>query len=103
MVRAPFVIIIALARFFSDKAHLRGFSLKELIAPGLLLAVPALLIMKQPDLGTAILIASSGLIALFLAGITALIAVPLALFLGITAALKRNSIYGVFSISIFRL
>ncbi|OED38910.1 ABC transporter permease [Chromatiales bacterium (ex Bugula neritina AB1)] len=30
---------------------------------------------------------------LFLAGITALIAVPLALFLGITAALKRNSIY----------
>ena len=30
---------------------------------------------------------------LFLAGVTALIAVPLALFLGITAALKRNSIY----------
>jgi len=30
---------------------------------------------------------------LFLAGITALVAVPLALFLGITAALKRNSIY----------
>lgn len=33
---------------------------------------------------------------LFLAGITALIAVPLALFLGITAALKRNSIYDRF-------
>ncbi|MEP1210044.1 MAG: ABC transporter permease [Rhizobiaceae bacterium] len=30
---------------------------------------------------------------LFLAGFTALIAVPLSLFLGITAALKRNSIY----------
>ena len=30
---------------------------------------------------------------LFLAGMTALIAVPLALFLGITAALKRNSFY----------
>ncbi|WP_372893859.1 ABC transporter permease [Rhodosalinus sp.] len=30
---------------------------------------------------------------LFLAGMTALIAVPLALFLGITAALKRNSLY----------
>ena len=30
---------------------------------------------------------------LFLAGFTALIAVPLSLFLGITAALKRNSVY----------
>lgn len=30
---------------------------------------------------------------LFLAGITAIIAVPLSLFLGITAALKRNSVY----------
>ena len=33
---------------------------------------------------------------LFLAGITALIAVPLALFLGISAALKRNSLYDRF-------
>ncbi len=30
---------------------------------------------------------------LFLAGVTALVAVPLSLFLGITAALKRNSLY----------
>lgn len=60
------VIIIALARFFSEKAHLRGFNLKELIAPGLLLAVPALLIMKQPDLGTALLILCiGGTMALF--------------------------------------
>jgi rod shape determining protein RodA len=60
------VIIIALARFFSEKAHLRGFSLKELIAPGLLLAVPALLIMKQPDLGTALLVLCiGGTMALF--------------------------------------
>jgi len=33
---------------------------------------------------------------LFLAGLTALIAVPLSLFLGITAALKRNSFYDRF-------
>lgn len=54
------VIIIALARFFSEKAPVRGFSLKELIAPGLLLAVPALMIMKQPDLGTALLVLCIG-------------------------------------------
>ncbi len=35
-----------------------------------LIGLPAFLIAKQPDLGTAILIASSGLIVLFLAGIS---------------------------------
>ena len=37
---------------------------------GVLVLLPTLLIAKQPDLGTAILIASSGLIALFLAGLS---------------------------------
>jgi rod shape determining protein RodA len=54
------VIIITLARYFSDKAHLRGFSLRELVVPGLLLGLPALLIMKQPDLGTALLVMCIG-------------------------------------------
>lgn len=35
-----------------------------------MIVVPALLIAKQPDLGTSLLIASSGLIVLFLAGIS---------------------------------
>lgn len=60
------VIIIVLARYFSDKAHLRGFSLKELVVPGLILGVPALMIMKQPDLGTALLVLCiGGTMALF--------------------------------------
>jgi rod shape determining protein RodA len=42
----------------------------RLIAGMLLIALPAFLIAKQPDLGTAILIASSGLIVIFLAGIS---------------------------------
>lgn len=36
----------------------------------LMIVVPSLLIAKQPDLGTSLLIASSGLIVLFLAGIS---------------------------------
>lgn len=36
----------------------------------LIIAVPTLLIARQPDLGTAVLIASSGLIVIFLAGIS---------------------------------
>jgi rod shape determining protein RodA len=41
----------------------------QLLAGGILIAVPMLMIAKQPDLGTALLIASSGFFVLFLAGL----------------------------------
>ncbi|HEY7773552.1 MAG TPA: rod shape-determining protein RodA, partial [Marinagarivorans sp.] len=43
--------------------------LKHIAGCLLLVALPAVLILKQPDLGTAIMVAVSGLIALFLAGL----------------------------------
>ncbi|GAB4259956.1 MAG: rod shape-determining protein RodA [Methylomicrobium sp.] len=43
---------------------------KQLGIAGLLIAVPALLIAKQPDLGTAILVLSSGAAVLFFAGLS---------------------------------
>ena len=42
----------------------------QLIVSALLVAIPTMLIMMQPDLGTAILIAASGLVIIFLAGIS---------------------------------
>ena len=44
--------------------------LKHVLIGFLLVLIPALLIARQPDLGTALLIASSGLFALFLAGLS---------------------------------
>jgi rod shape determining protein RodA len=41
----------------------------QLITGGVLIAVPMLMIAKQPDLGTALLIASAGFFVLFLAGL----------------------------------
>ena len=41
----------------------------DLIAMGLLIAVPTAMIVTQPDLGTALLIASSGLIVMLFAGL----------------------------------
>ena len=41
----------------------------QLLASAILIAVPMLMIAKQPDLGTALLIASSGFFVLFLAGL----------------------------------
>ena len=59
--------------------------LTDVIAALLLLGIPAMLIGMQPDLGTAILIAASGLIVLFMAGLSwRLIAV--AIIIVVTAA-----------------
>jgi len=45
-------------------------TLSRLLVAGLLTLVPVLLIAKQPDLGTALLVASAGAFTLFLAGIS---------------------------------
>ncbi|OQY25197.1 MAG: rod shape-determining protein RodA [Desulfobacteraceae bacterium 4572_35.2] len=63
------VIIIALAAYFSQHESNEGYRLKELIAPGLLLSVPVILTMKQPDLGTAMLLLFIGTTMALFAGI----------------------------------
>lgn len=58
---------ICVAAFFSARILPPRFT-HVLVAIGFIL-LPAALIIKQPDLGTAILVAASGLIGLFLAGL----------------------------------
>ncbi len=53
---AKLMLVITLASYYSSKDPDKGFTLKELIAPILLTAVPFLLILKQPDLGTALML-----------------------------------------------
>lgn len=50
------VIIMVYARYFNNVAITGGMTLRDLFHPFALLALPALMIMKQPDLGTAILV-----------------------------------------------
>jgi len=73
------VIIITLARYFAEKGHFFGHTLGELMIPFALLAVPVLLIIKQPDLGTAMLVVFIGLTMALLAGIRRRTAIALAL------------------------
>jgi rod shape determining protein RodA len=49
-------IIIALARYFDDHMIERSYRLKELLIPFFIVMLPFLLILKQPDLGTALMI-----------------------------------------------
>jgi len=79
--------ILALARFFHRPPNREGYSLKQLHLPFLLLLLPMVLILKQPDLGTAIvllLVFFSILIfvkirwsSLLTIGLTGAVAVPL--------------------------
>lgn len=49
-------LILALAKFFHRPPHPKGYSLKQLYLPFLLLLLPMGLILKQPDLGTSIIL-----------------------------------------------
>ena len=48
-------------------------SLRDVLVLLAIIAVPAALIAKQPDLGTALLVAAAGLLMIFLAGLSALV------------------------------
>jgi rod shape determining protein RodA len=59
---------MTIAWFLADKRL--PPTLPRLLVAGLLTLIPVLLIAKQPDLGTALLVASAGAFSLFLAGIS---------------------------------
>jgi rod shape determining protein RodA len=69
-------IILATARFYATlpAGELRRWN--AIWPPALLIGAPAALVMLQPDLGTATMIAAGGLVIMFLAGL------PLRLFVG---------------------
>ncbi len=50
-------VVILLARYFSKLVNARGVSIRELVRPVILVAIPFVLIVRQPDLGTAMVVA----------------------------------------------
>jgi rod shape determining protein RodA len=61
------IIIIVLARFFSE-VRTDKLALQDLCKAGILVAVPALLILMEPDLGTALALIPVALVGVYLAG-----------------------------------
>jgi rod shape determining protein RodA len=59
---AKIAVMLALARWFHMDAGKRkdGYGITSLVAPAAITLAPALLIMKQPDLGTALVVVSVG-------------------------------------------
>ena len=62
------IIIIVLARYFSEVRTDR-LTLPDLVKVGVLTIIPAVLILKQPDLGTAMVLLPVAVVGAFLAGI----------------------------------
>jgi len=62
-------VIMALARFYHARTYEQGRRLPALIMPLMLILLPAILVIKQPDLGTGLMIVAGGVGVIFLAGI----------------------------------
>jgi rod shape determining protein RodA len=74
-------LVLALARFYHGlSAEAAKFSWR-LVVPVVLIAMPTLLVAHQPDLGTAVLLASSGGAVMVLAGLSLRVVVALAVTL----------------------
>jgi rod shape determining protein RodA len=76
------VLIITLARYFSQ-ANDREASLSDVIKAGLIAGIPMALVLKQPDLGTALTYMPVAAMALFLGGLQARHALIILLVAGI--------------------
>jgi rod shape determining protein RodA len=61
------VLILALAKYFSEEND--RASLGDVVKAGLIAGVPMMLVLKQPDLGTALTYVPVAIMALFLGGI----------------------------------
>jgi len=62
-------VIIVLARYFHIRSYHQIGNPLHLAIPAFLILLPVALVIKQPDLGTAVMIALSGLVIFFIAGV----------------------------------
>ncbi len=62
-------LIMALAHYFHHKNHSALSSLRTYIIPLCLIALPSILVMRQPDLGTMLILVATGSVVIFMAGI----------------------------------
>src|SRR3990172_5882044 len=53
---AKLATAFAITKYFSDYPARYGYNVRELLIPGVLIAIPVLLVLKQPDLGTGMVI-----------------------------------------------
>ena len=73
------ILVIALASYYARREVTEGYGLKDLIMPGLIVFVPAILVFVQPDFGTAGILLIIAVAMTLLAGVRLSTLVPVAL------------------------
>ena len=66
---AKLSVTLALARFFAEDPKRGGYNLKDLAVPAVMVMVPLVLVLKQPDLGTALMLLLTSSLMTVIAGI----------------------------------
>ncbi|MBI5522866.1 MAG: rod shape-determining protein RodA [Desulfarculus sp.] len=66
---ARLAVILVLAHYFHRRDQNEPYKLRQLLAPVALVALPALLILKQPDLGTAVMVLIVGASVILVNGV----------------------------------
>ena len=66
---AKLSLTLALARYFAEDPKQGNYDLRDLAIPAAMVLVPLLLVLKQPDLGTAIMLLLTSSLIVMLAGV----------------------------------
>jgi rod shape determining protein RodA len=66
-------LVLSLARYFHGLDDETIGKFRYLILPSLMILMPTVLVLKEPDLGTAVVLAMSGIIVMFIAGVRLLV------------------------------
>jgi rod shape determining protein RodA len=77
---AKITILMVLAKFFSKNAGYKAYRLRDLWRPFLLIGIPTVLILKEPDLGTALILAITSFSVILIARMNWKSLLTLALF-----------------------
>ena len=64
-----FTVILALARYYHDLRYDRIAKISNIIIPSLIIFIPFLLIVSQPDLGTSLIVLLLGIFIMFFVGV----------------------------------
>jgi len=77
------ILILAVAKYFADLHHQRELSWSDFIKAGALVGVPMLMVLVQPDLGTALTYIPIAVMGLFLGGVRTKQALAVVLLAGL--------------------
>jgi rod shape determining protein RodA len=85
------ILILAVAKYFADLHH-KELSWSDFIKAGLIVGFPMLMVLAQPDLGTALTYMPIAIIGLFLGGVRAKQALVVLLLAGLTMPLAWHKL-----------